>query len=101
MICSKKCGNDKISSFVLNKFNTRMAGYCEPEVKEVRITVLFKIKEHGKIGNIMARAPHPKLEQETIRIAEFTTDMTKPGMPDETSNSNAYASNSFCYEKTI
>lgn len=74
--------SDKISSFVLKTFNTRMASYLKPTVKNVKITVIFKIYEQGEIGNIMVRAPHPKLEQEAIRVVEALPDMTKPGMQD-------------------
>tara|TARA_B100000809_G_C14977868_1_gene473374 strand:+ start:230 stop:634 length:405 start_codon:yes stop_codon:yes gene_type:complete len=78
----KKCMSAKISSFVLKTFDTRMASYLKPSVTDVRITVLFKIDEHGNMGNIIARGPHPKLEQEAIRVVEALPDLTKPGMQD-------------------
>jgi protein TonB len=78
----KKCMSYKLAAFVQKKFNTRIASYLKPSVEKVKITVLFKIDENGKIGNILARGPHPKLEKEAIRVVESIPDMTKPGMQD-------------------
>ena len=74
--------SDKITSFIHKKFNPNVAKRLKLNKKDVRITVLFKINEHGDIENIMARGPHPKLEQEAIRVVKSLPKMSKPGMQD-------------------
>lgn len=78
----KKCMSDKISSHVLKYFNKRVASSLNLPNGKVRINVLFKIDGTGKVGNILVRAPHPKLEAEARRVISKIPDMAKPGMQD-------------------
>ena len=78
----KKCMSDKIAAFVSKKFNKRLAGSLNLPEGKVRINVLFKIDINGKVGNILVRAPHPKLEAEARRVISKIPDMIKPGMQD-------------------
>lgn len=45
-----------------------------------RIYLQFKIDHTGEIINIVARGPHPKLEEEAIRIGKLIPKMEKPAL---------------------
>jgi len=73
----KKCMSEKIQKFVQKKFNTDLAGDLGLEGRQ-RIAVQFKIDNTGKVTNVRARAPHPKLEKEAIKVVQALPNMT-PG----------------------
>jgi bla regulator protein BlaR1 len=63
----KKCTSKEIARFVNQNFNTSIAtkyALTGPQ----RIYVSFKIDKQGLVTNIGARAPHPDLEEEAIRV---------------------------------
>mgnify|MGYP003112476954 CR=1 FL=1 len=63
----KKCMTSKISEFVGANFNTGLG----KELKLVglkRVIVQFKIDKNGEIADARARAPHPELEKEALRV---------------------------------
>ncbi|MCC4213473.1 M56 family metallopeptidase [Leeuwenhoekiella parthenopeia] len=73
----KKCMSEKVSSLVNENFNIALG-------KELgltginRIYVRFKIDKNGRITDVDSRGPHPKLEEEAIRVVSQLPDMT-PG----------------------
>jgi protein TonB len=73
----KKCMSEKVQKFVQRKFNTELAGDLGLEGRQ-RIAVQFKIDKNGKVVNVRARAPHPRLEQEAVEVVSSLPDMT-PG----------------------
>ena len=73
----KKCMSEKVKVFINKKFNTDLAGDLGLQGRQ-RISVQFKIDKNGKIIDVLARAPHPRLEKEAIRVVESLPDMT-PG----------------------
>ncbi|MCZ6595732.1 MAG: energy transducer TonB [Bacteroidetes bacterium] len=73
----KKCMSDKVMKFVQKKFNTELANDLGLEGRQ-RISVQFKIDKNGNVVNVRARAPHPRLEQEAIRVVKALPKMT-PG----------------------
>tara|TARA_X000000368_G_scaffold169545_1_gene133798 strand:+ start:447 stop:1352 length:906 start_codon:yes stop_codon:yes gene_type:complete len=73
-----KCMSEKISKFVQKRFNTKLAGNLGLSGRQ-RISVIFKIDKLGDVGGVRARAPHPKLEDEAIRVINLLPKM-KPGM---------------------
>jgi protein TonB len=73
----KKCMSDKISQFVNKKFNTELASELGLSGKQ-RISVIFKIDKNGNITNVRARAPHPGLEKEAVRVIGLLPKM-QPG----------------------
>lgn len=75
----KKCMSNKVSKHVSNTFNARMAYDLGLPPGRVRINVIFKISKEGKVVDILARAPHPALEKEAIRVIGLIPDMDKPG----------------------
>ncbi len=74
----KKCMSEKITKHVSRKFNTELANDLglAPGIK--RISVQFVIDKHGNVTNIKARAPHPRLQKEAMRIIKMLPKM-KPG----------------------
>lgn len=74
----RACLQEKITKHVNRKFNADLASDLglAPGVK--RIFVMFKIDKTGNIVDVMARAPHKRLEQEAIRVVQLLPKMT-PG----------------------
>ena len=73
----KKCMSEKIMKFVQKKFNTDLAGDLGLSGRQ-RISVAFKIDKNGNVVNVRARAPHPKLESEAVKVVRALPKMT-PG----------------------
>jgi protein TonB len=73
----KKCMSSKISAFINKKFNTNLASDLGLEGRQ-RIAVQFKIDKSGKVVDVRARAPHPRLEKEAMDVVKDLPDMT-PG----------------------
>lgn len=73
----KKCMSVNISQFVNKKFNTSLAKELGLAGMQ-RINVIFKIDTTGNIIDARARAPHPELEKEAIRVVNSLPKMT-PG----------------------
>ena len=77
----KKCMSDKITKHVTEYFNIELAKDLSLSPGKKRISVQFKIDNHGKVVNVKARAPHPKLKEEAIRVIKLIPKM-KPGKQD-------------------
>ncbi|MCD2257856.1 M56 family metallopeptidase [Psychroserpens luteolus] len=63
----KQCLVDNISKHVNKKFNTDLAKKLGLSGRQ-RINVMFKIDKKGVVTGVKARAPHPALEEEAIRV---------------------------------
>ena len=74
----RRCMSEKIAKFVRKKFNTKLAEGIGLSGRQ-RISVIFKIDKLGDVVGVMARAPHPQLEDEAIRVINLLPKM-KPGM---------------------
>ena len=74
----RKCMSQKITKFVQRKFNTDLAGDLGLSGRQ-RINVIFKIDKNGDVVGVRARAPHPALVEEAIRVINLLPKM-KPGM---------------------
>lgn len=73
----KKCMSEKISKYVNKEFDTDLG--AELGLSGInRVIVQFRIDEKGNIGQVRARAPHPRLEQEAARVINSLPKM-KPG----------------------
>ena len=70
----KKCMSEKVQKFVVKKFNTELAGELGLEGRQ-RINVQFKIDRQGNVVNVRARAPHPKLEKEAVKVVSALPKM--------------------------
>lgn len=73
----KLCMSNNITELVRRNFNSDLAGELGLDGIQ-RIFVQFKIDENGKVANVKARAPHPSLEKEAIRVVRLLPVMT-PG----------------------
>ena len=72
------CLNKKIKKHVLRKFNGDLAGDLGLSPGKKKIWVVFRINRAGNIVDINARAPHPRLKKEAIRVTKTLPKMT-PG----------------------
>jgi len=73
----RKCMSQKITKFVQKEFNTDLAGDLGLSGRQ-RISVIFKIDKNGDVVGVRARAPHPRLVKEAIRVVNLLPKM-KPG----------------------
>lgn len=74
----KACMEKKISKYVLRKFNTDLGSELGLSGIQ-RIFCQFKISKTGDIVDVKARATHPRLQQEAVRVVSSLPKM-KPGM---------------------
>ncbi|NVK52909.1 MAG: energy transducer TonB [Flavobacteriaceae bacterium] len=72
------CLNKKIKSHVVKRFDKDLAGELGLSPGKKRIWVVFRIDPKGNITDIQAKAPHPRLKKEAIRVAKTLPKMT-PG----------------------
>lgn len=78
----KACMSEKISELVSKNFNTSVGSKTNLEHRsKVKVDVTFVIDTLGMIQNIMAKAPHPALEEEAVRVVKLIPKMT-PGYID-------------------
>jgi len=70
----KKCMNEKINKFVNKKFDTGLGNELGLSGRN-RVSIQFKIDKNGDIVNVRARGPHPRLEQEAIRVIKALPKM--------------------------
>ncbi|WP_242133677.1 M56 family metallopeptidase [Aestuariivivens marinum] len=63
----RQCMSEKIQEFVAKNFNTKLATDIGLTGRQ-RINVIFKIDAEGNITGVRSRAPHPKLEEEAVRV---------------------------------
>lgn len=73
----KACMSEKVQKFVQRKFDTELANDLGLEGRQ-RISVQFKIDKNGNVVDVRARAPHPRLEQEAIKVVKSLPKMV-PG----------------------
>jgi len=69
--------SSKISEFINKKFNSDLASDLGLEGRQ-RIAVQFKIDKSGRVTDVRARAPHPRLEKEAMEVVQSLPNMT-PG----------------------
>ncbi len=74
----KTCLSQNVAKHVNKHFNTGIAKTLGLQGKQ-RISVIFKINKKGNVVEAKARAPHPELEKEAIRVIELLPQF-KPGL---------------------
>ena len=74
----KKCMSEKITRLIQRKFHGDDIALNYGLTGMQKIDVQFTIDNTGKVNNIKTRAPHPKLENEAIRVINLIPEMT-PG----------------------
>ncbi len=70
----RACMSKGVDQYVQDNFDTSFAGDLGFEGRQ-RIYVSFKIDRNGDVTNVRARAPHPKLEEEAIRVINLLPKM--------------------------
>jgi hypothetical protein len=79
-LAKKACFNKEISTFIVENFNSDL-GKTLNLSGVVKISVYFKIDNQGNITDAKARAQHPELAEEAMRVVNMLPKMT-PGMHD-------------------
>jgi len=74
----KKCFTKKIRKFFIKEFDAGLAKELGLTIGKKRIIVQFKIDKTGTVTNVMARAPHPRIQSDVISIIKKLPKM-KPG----------------------
>lgn len=74
----KKCFNKKMQKHFAKKFDSDLPNELGLSPGRKRLIMLFKIDNTGNIVDIRAKAPHPKLQKEAVRIIKLLPKM-KPG----------------------
>jgi hypothetical protein len=67
----KNCTSAAVNKHIGNNFNVGLAKTLGLSSGQKRIFIRFIIDKNGDIGKIDARGPHPKLEEEAIRVIEL------------------------------
>jgi len=74
----KNCMSEKINAHVSKNFDMKKMEKLELSSGVQRISVQFKVGRDGKVVDVRARAPHPEVEKEAVRVIELLPTM-KPG----------------------
>lgn len=74
----KDCFNKKVQKHFQRKFDTDLPNELGLSQGKKRVFIGFKIDNKGNIVNVQARGPHPKIEQEVIKVMKLLPKM-KPG----------------------
>lgn len=74
----KKCFNKKMQKHFAKKFDSDLPNELGLSPGKKRLIMLFKIDKTGNIVDVRAKAPHPRLQKEAIRIIKLLPRMT-PG----------------------
>lgn len=75
----KQCMSSKMTTLVNKNFNTKLAQSLNLSPGKHRISVQFKVDTKGNVVDVRARAPHPTLEKEAIRVTKLIPQLDKPG----------------------
>ena len=70
----RMCMSRKITKLVQKNFKVKLASELGLLGMQ-RIRVIFKINKNGDVTNVRARAPHPKLKAEAIRVVNILPKM--------------------------
>lgn len=74
----KKCTQENIESFAQKNFDQSIFKGIDLNDKRIRVYVQFTINVLGRVQDVKARAEHPVLVKEAIRVIESLPQMT-PG----------------------
>ncbi|MCI2229346.1 energy transducer TonB [Polaribacter sp. MSW13] len=74
----KKCFSKMIQKHFLRKFDAELPNELGLSSGKKKVYIGFKIDKNGNVVNINARAPHPKIKSEVIKVMKQLPKM-KPG----------------------
>jgi protein TonB len=71
----QKCFTKKITAFFSKNFNANLPSELGLSSGNKKLFVVFRIDKTGKVTNVKARAPHPRLEKEVVEIINSLPQM--------------------------
>ncbi|TVZ56526.1 outer membrane transport energization protein TonB (TC 2.C.1.1.1) [Lutibacter sp. Hel_I_33_5] len=74
----RKCFSKKVQKHFTRKFDAELPNELGLSPGRKRVSIQFVIDRSGKVTNIMARAPHPKIKKEVLKVMNKLPKMT-PG----------------------
>ena len=74
----KACFSKKVQKHFSRKFDADLPNDLGLSSGRKRVFIQFKIDRNGNIVNVMAKAPHPKIKKEVIKVMKQLPKM-KPG----------------------
>lgn len=74
----KKCFSKKVQKHFSRKFDADLPNELGLSAGRKRVYIGFKIDKTGNIVNVQARAPHPKIKNEVVKVMKQLPRM-KPG----------------------
>jgi protein TonB len=75
----KKCFTQKVQMHLVRNFDTSLINNPAYNSVGTKLFILFTIGKEGTVKDVkVSRAPHPKLEQESIRVMQLLPQVT-PG----------------------
>jgi len=74
----KKCFSKMVQKHFSRKFDAELPNEVGLSPGKKRVFIGFKIDKSGNVINIQAKAPHPKIKKEVIRVMKLLPKM-KPG----------------------
>jgi hypothetical protein len=78
IVALKNCFSKNVQIHFSGKFNTDLPNTLGLSAGKKRVFIGFSIDKTGNVVNIIARAPHPKIKEEVIRVMKLLPTMT-PG----------------------
>jgi protein TonB len=64
----RDCFTEKTTRFINKKFNVGLSQELGLSTGRKRIYVVFTVNNKGLVSDVKARAPHPRLEKEALRV---------------------------------
>jgi len=74
----KACFTKKVTQFFGKRFDTSLSTELGLNPGKKKLFVIFRIDKSGKVTDVNARGPHPRLEKEVVKIISSLPKMT-PG----------------------
>ena len=71
----KACFNKKIQKHFATNFNSNLPKKLKLSPGKKRLIMLFKVDKEGNIVDVRAKAPHPGLKEELVRIVKMLPKM--------------------------
>ncbi|QTE24366.1 energy transducer TonB [Polaribacter cellanae] len=74
----KDCFSKMVQKHFLRKFDAELPNELGLSPGRKRVSIMFKIDKSGNVVNVQARAPHPKIKEEVLKVMKLLPKM-KPG----------------------
>ncbi|QOD59968.1 energy transducer TonB [Polaribacter haliotis] len=74
----KDCFSKMVQKHFVRKFDAELPNELGLSSGKKRVSIMFKIDKSGNVVNVQARAPHPKIKSEVLKVMKLLPKM-KPG----------------------